>query len=35
LMKAVAPGFQDRARSSIIAKDLDLNQTILEKTYTT
>ena len=35
VMKAVAPGFQDRARSSIIASDIDLDQPILEKEYST
>lgn len=35
LMKAVAPKFQDRLRTSIIGGDIDISQTILAKSYST
>jgi len=35
IIKAVAPGFQDRVRGSIVAADIDFNQTILGKDYST
>lgn len=35
MMKATAPGFQDRVRGSLISKELDIDQTILEKSYAT
>lgn len=35
IMKAVAPGFQDRVRSSFLIKEVDLDQTILAKSYST
>ena len=33
LMQATAPSFYDRARGSVIAKDIDLTQTIFETDY--
>lgn len=35
IMKAVSPGFQDRLRSSVVGKDVDVTQTILAKLYAT
>jgi hypothetical protein len=35
IMKAVAPGFQDRARSSLITGDMDVTLPILAKEYST
>lgn len=35
VLLAVAPGFQDRVRGSMLAKDIDIGQTILVKNYAT